>query len=130
MGKWSASQDFKFSEKTTIYERKGNSTFCGNYCKISLISVPRSILIHFMNNWIRPLAEIIFPETEASFKLSPGTIIMIFTLLQPQEECEQLQLLNMTLMTLSMYLCQVKFLGHSIHIRLSIIHPNPEAPSC
>ena len=94
--------DFRDATIVTIYKKKGDRSDCGNYRGISLLATAGKILAHIMNSRLKPLAEKILPETQASFRTTRGTTDMIFTLRQLQEKCrEQLKPLYMAFIDLT-----------------------------
>ena len=83
--------DLRNANIITIY-KKGTKLDCGSYRGIAFLSIPRKILARVLLNrvWF-PLAEDILPESQCGFRISRGTMDMIFVARQiPTTRWQQL----------------------------------------
>ena len=69
-------------------KRKGNPQVCDNHRGISLLAIAGNILANILLN--RLIAQIrLIPESQCGFRKDRGAIVMIFTVTQLQENCEE-----------------------------------------
>ena len=79
--------DWRDAIFVTIFKKKGDSTVCGNYRGISLLSVAGKIFAKLLLNRINDTVEKILPEAQCGFRKSRSTADMIFAARQIQEKC-------------------------------------------
>ena len=82
-------QEFRDATIIHLFKRKGNSQVCDNHRGISLLSVAGKILARVLLNRLNEYLEQsgLLPESQCGFWKDRGTIDMIFTARQLQEEC-------------------------------------------
>ena len=79
-------QDWKDASICKLYKGKGDSSDCGSYRGIALLSAAGKILAHIINRRLGELAERILPESQCGFRPSRGTVDAIFVVKQLQEK--------------------------------------------
>ena len=87
-----------------IYKRKGDRACCDNHRGISLLSIAGKVLARVLLNRLNDHvhSNCIIPESQCGFRAERGTMDMIFTVRQVQEECrEQHQNLYMVFIDLT-----------------------------
>ena len=84
-------QEFKDATIIHLFKRKGNPQVCDNHRGISLLSIAGKILarvpLNRLNEHLEPSG--LLPESHCGFRKNRGTIYMIFTARQLQEECQE-----------------------------------------
>ena len=79
-------QDWKDAQLIALFI-KSDRRVCGNYCGISLPSIPGKVFARILLNRLSKLPENVLPETQCGFRPGQGTVDMIFSLKQIQEKC-------------------------------------------
>ena len=84
-------QDFKDASIIHLYKRKGNPQVCDNHRGISLLSIAGKILVKILFNRLNGhLGQAgLIPECQCGFRNDRGTIDMIFTARQLQENAKR-----------------------------------------
>ena len=84
-------QDFKDASLIHLYKRKGNPQVCDNHRGISLLSIAGKILAKILLNRLNAHLDQagLLPESQCGFRKDRGTIDMIFTARQLQENCQE-----------------------------------------
>ena len=74
-----------------LFKRKGNSQVCDNYRGSCLLSIAGKILARVLQNRLSGhLGQSgLLPESQCGFRKDRGTIVMIFTARQLQENCQE-----------------------------------------
>ena len=82
-------QEFKDATIIHLFKRKGNPLVCDNHQSISLLSFAGKILARILLNRLNEHLEQsgLLPENQCGFRKNRGTIDMIFTARQLQENC-------------------------------------------
>ena len=81
-------QEFKDATIIHLFKRKGNPQVCDNHRGISLLSIAGKILAGILLNRLNEHLEQsgLLPESQCGFRKNRGTIDMIFTARQLQEQ--------------------------------------------
>ncbi|KAJ0183487.1 hypothetical protein K1T71_001463 [Dendrolimus kikuchii] len=89
-------QEWKDATICKLYKGKGDSSDCGSYRGIALLSAAGKVLAHIINQRLSALSERILSESQCGFRPGRGTVDAIFVVKQLQEKClEQHRSLNM-----------------------------------
>ncbi|TWW59286.1 R2 Retrovirus-related Pol polyprotein from type I retrotransposable element [Takifugu flavidus] len=81
--------DMRDSTIITLYKNKGDRSDCNNYRGISLLSTTGELFARVVLNRLQVLAEKIYSESQAGFRVGRSTTDMIFSLRQLQEKCRE-----------------------------------------
>ena len=83
-------QEFKDASIIHLFKRKGNPHLCDNRRGISLLSIAGKVLARVLLNRLNEHLEQsgLLPESHCGFRKDRGTIDMIFTARQFQEQCQ------------------------------------------
>ena len=84
-------QEFKDATIIHLFKRKGNPQVYDNHRSISLLSIAGKILARVLLKQLNEHLEQsgLLPESQCGFRKDRGTIDMIFTAWQLQEECQE-----------------------------------------
>ena len=85
-------QDWKLAGVVPLYKNKGKGSECGNYCKISLLSVPGKVFASIILNRFKDALHQVLREEQCGFRKNRGSTDQFFELRQILEKCMAFQL--------------------------------------
>ena len=84
--------DWKLAEVVPLYKSKGKRSECGNYRRISLLSVPGKVFASIILNRCKDALDQVLREEQCGFRKSRGCTDQLFASRQILEKCMAFQL--------------------------------------
>ena len=79
------SDDFRYTQIVSLFKYKGSRADCGNYRRVSLLSIADTIFARVILNRLVIVAEQNLPEVQCGFRSGRSTVDMICAMRQLQE---------------------------------------------